>query len=46
MWRNHPFSQRNEATKSAFGLEVGGEVGVLDKICEWGVGNRGGVFIK
>ena len=32
MWRDHPFSQRNEATKSAFGLEVGGEVVVLDKI--------------
>ena len=25
MWRDHPFSQRNKATESAVGVEVGDE---------------------
>ena len=27
MWRDHRFSQRNQATKRAVGVEVGGEGG-------------------
>ena len=44
MWRDHPFSERNKATKRAVGAEVGSEG--VDKICKKGGRQYRGVFIK
>ena len=50
MWCNHPFNQRNKATKNknTSGLKAEGEEGRLHKILKRGVGNivGAGVFIK
>ena len=49
MWHDHPFSQRNKATKRALELEVGGKIGwggrVKQNLKKW-TDNTGGVFKK
>ena len=49
MWCDHPFSQRNKATKRALRLKVGGKDGGRTKFEKGGgacVDNIGGVFKK
>ena len=45
MLHNHPFSQRNKATKRAVGVEVGGNGGEVGQNLKkgGGVANKGGV---